>query len=192
MIARLPLRIRKSLFSLGVLLQLTCPVGCAGRIADPCKAADSRWNAGEWLDTSTPEDAEAALLGELDALGFRLEFRDVPRAVTLAWVVVLPERTRDWPVRDRARLLAHEVVHARQWRGIPRFARKYTTDPAFRVEAEAQATRDQVRATRAWGMSGLEDIAARLLDGLEAGYMVPSHVYDRDEISAAVYGLQCP
>lgn len=60
---------------------------------------------------------------------------------------------RDIPTQ--AATLAHELVHARQWRkhGRVRFALAYATSPRFRLAVELQAYRESIRAMRAMGYS---------------------------------------
>lgn len=166
--------------------------GCAFRQADMCTMAADRDMAPAWLDEASAQRVWNGLLEELHAKGYRVVWVEgADRATTYRKVIVLPARYKTAKLWERAKLLAHETVHARQWRRIKRFGWRYITSPAFRVEVEGAATREEIRLLRRWRNEGVaEDEAAKLVRQLAQGYAAGG-AYDPDRTYAALLGPRC-
>lgn len=123
------------------------------------KLAKSREFLDDYLDRRrSPTELLEHCLAELDEMGYRLvkkkgssNWKRKRLTTTLRRKIYLGVTWDKKTVAQQAALLAHELVHARQHRGLARFIWRYLADSTFRWAVEAQAYRETVRAWRAMG-----------------------------------------
>ncbi len=97
---------------------------------------------------------------ELHELGYKLKKKKGPKgwkakrmSTTLWRTVWLGVNWDSKSPHEQAATLMHELVHARQYRGIKRFLPRYVADSRFRFAVETHAYRETCRAYRAMGLS---------------------------------------
>lgn len=80
--------------------------------------------------------------------------------------------SKSW--RAKAATLAHELVHALQWKSLRAFGVRYVFDERFRFAVECQAYRETVRAFRAMGLheQAVQDYADGVPDDFVKGYAI--------------------
>lgn len=143
------------------LLALLFLVGCAysapSPLAYPEKAAD----------------VESMLRQEADRLDTKIQWGAWDRSITFRHVIYLNPRLTDRS-RDRARVLAHELTHARQYKRHPGFIFRYALSARFRYKMEREAHEEELRAMRAMGFSekSIAETEEDFLDDLGDVYLV--------------------
>jgi hypothetical protein len=130
------------------------------------------WSAAELRDH---------YLKKLRAMGYRFVQKRGPSGWRLKRFTVTYRRVIylgvGWSVMSdhgQAQLLAHEYVHALQWRHERAFGLRYAFDQRFRWAMETQAYRESVRAYRAtgFGSTSVRRYADRVADSYARGYLV--------------------
>ena len=95
-------------------------------------------------------------------------------ATTLYTQIRVPHGFGDWGTASKAILLAHELVHVRQWRSMRarNFGARYIFSPRFRWSMEMQAYRETVRAQllMGWTETAVANAIEQRADKLFADY----------------------
>ena len=128
------------------------------RKKDIARARSARYLSTYLGKMRAADDVAAYFLRRFRAMGYRMAYKKGPKGWKAARMTTTMRRTvylgTNWAKKgadERAALLAHEYVHARQHRGYKGFLARYVFDSRFRWAVEAQAYRESVRAYRAMG-----------------------------------------
>ncbi len=118
---------------------------------------------------------------QLVALGYRFVYKKGPKSwrwkrftTTMRRRIYLGVGWRKKNIRNRATILAHELVHALQWKGLRAFGTRYVLSTRFRWAVETQAYRESCRAMRAMGMAeqAVQAYASEVPGRLIKGYAI--------------------
>lgn len=116
-------------------------------------AAESTRYLSLIVSGARPRVVKERYLAKFKALGYTIVYKDSPGfSRTLKHRLFLTERWDRMETMDQAALLAHEYVHARQWRGYRMFLVRYALSKWFRWAVECQGYREHIRAWRAMGV----------------------------------------
>lgn len=118
----------------------------------------------------TPAQLEAHAMRQVDAMRVNLRIKrksaiDPARAIAGPSTIYLPRSFNRAPIRNRAALLMHELVHVRQWRqaGTLTMAARYAFAPRWRAAYEIEAHAESFRAHGAMGWTRKEALRWRAI-----------------------------
>ena len=129
----------------------------------------------------TPQALHDYCKDQLKELGYKFVHKKGPKSwkwkrftTTMRRRIYLGVGWSQKSLRQRAAILAHELVHALQWRGLKRFGRNYVFSARFRWAVETQAYRESCRAYRAMGLAeaAVQEYASAVPARLIKGYAI--------------------
>lgn len=95
---------------------------------------------------------EAMLRAEAADLNVRIVYGPYDRSITTRWLIMIAYHEASSP-KSRARVLAHELQHARQYKRYPGFMFRYAFSEKFRIRMEEEAFGEELKAATALGFS---------------------------------------
>lgn len=109
---------------------------------------------------------------ELEALGIRVRYWDNPNATAFEDTLYLSNRFPDRPVKEKAEILTHELVHYHQRGSLQDFDGRYALILEFRWAVELQGGRQEIRTDWIHGepCRNLELDAIGVVEDLADGY----------------------
>ena len=153
------------------------------RKKDLRRAKSRRYLNPDLEESWRAEDLREHYFAKLRALGYRFVRKRGPSSwkwkrftTTFRRTIYLGVGWSKMSARSQAALLAHEYVHALQWRGERAFGMRYALDERYRWAVESQAYRETCRAFRAMRMAerAVQEYASNVPARFIEGYLITS------------------